>query len=195
MAEIPDTRREKSAPGGAAMTTAPEVKAWFLREVLPLEAALMRFLQKSYRNHSELTDLRQDIYAELLKVARERIPDPTPPFVFTVARNQLVDRIRRERVIPIDSALEIGELEIAIDAPPPDRAVAARDELRRLNTAIDQLPPRCREAVVMARIDGLSGREIAQRMNITESAVSRYVKNGLRTLADALYGGDTRGTP
>jgi DNA-directed RNA polymerase specialized sigma24 family protein len=90
------------------MTTAPEVKAWFLRDVLPLEAALMRFLRKSYRNHSELTDLRQDIYAELLKAARERIPDPTPPFVFTVARNQLVDRIRRERVIPIDSALEAG---------------------------------------------------------------------------------------
>lgn len=175
------------------MTTQPEVKAWFLREVLPLEAALMRFLQKSYRNHSELTDLRQDIYAELLKAARERIPDPTAPFVFTVARNQVVDRIRRERVIPIDTAIEIGELEIAIDAPPPDRAAAARDELRRLNSAIDQLPPRCREAVVMARIDGLSGREIAQRMNITESAVSRYVTNGLRTLADVLYGADARG--
>ena len=45
----------------------------------------------------------------------------------------------------------------------------------------------------MARIDGLSGREIAQRMNITESAVSRYVTNGLRTLADVLYGADARG--
>jgi hypothetical protein len=32
-------------------------------------------------------------------------------------------------------------------------------------------------------------------MNITESAVSRYVKNGLRALADALYGADTRGAP
>jgi len=155
----------------------------------------MQFLQKSYRNRSELTDLRQDIYAELLKAAQVRIPDPTRPFVFAVARNQLIDRVRRERVIPIDTALDIGELEIAIDAPSPDRVVVARDELRRLNSAIDRLSPRCREAVVLARIEGLSGREIAVRMNISESTVSHYVKAGLRALADVLYGasGDLRG--
>ncbi|HEY5237786.1 MAG TPA: sigma-70 family RNA polymerase sigma factor [Rhizomicrobium sp.] len=170
------------------MAPASAIKSWFLCEVLPLEASLMRFLQKSYRNRSELIDLRQDIYAELLKSAKIRIPEPTRPFVFAVARNQLIDRIRRERVIPIDTALEIGELEIAIDSPSPDRIVGARDELRRLNSAVDRLPARCREAVVLARIEGLSGREIAARMNISESAVSHYVKNGLRMLADVLYG-------
>ena len=170
------------------MMPAPDIKTWFLSEVLPLEASLTRFLQKSYRNRSELIDLRQDIYAELLKAAKVRIPDPTKSFVFAIARNQLVDRIRRERVIPIDTALELGELEIAIDAPSPDRVIGARDELRRLNTAVERLPARYREAIILARIEGLSGREVAVRMNISETTVSHYIKSGLRTLAEVLYG-------
>ena len=48
----------------------------------------------------------------------------------------------------------------------------AREELRRLQAAIDRLPPRCREAVVLARIEELPGREIARRMGINEATVS-----------------------
>jgi len=69
----------------------------------------------------------------------------------------------------------------------------AREELRRLRTAIDQLPPRCREAVVLARVEELPGREIARRMGINETTVSHYIKNGMRALADMLYGDEKSG--
>ncbi|HEY4124663.1 MAG TPA: sigma-70 family RNA polymerase sigma factor, partial [Rhizomicrobium sp.] len=80
------------------------------------------------------------------------------------------------------------ELGIAIDAPPPDRNVIARDELRRLQAALDQLPPRAREAVVLGRIEGLSGREIARRMGIGTATVSAHLASGILALADILYG-------
>ena len=53
---------------GAAIAT-PEVDAWFEREVLPLEGALMQFLQHNWRNGSEVTDLRQDIYVRVYESA------------------------------------------------------------------------------------------------------------------------------
>ena len=82
------------------------------------------------------------------------------PFVFATARNLLIDRVRREQVVPIEAVADLDALDIAIDAPGPDRNAMARDELRRLHAALDQLPPRCRE-VVVKRIEGLTRREIA----------------------------------
>ena len=73
-----------------AVITAPEVDAWFEREVLPLEAALMQFLQHNWRNKSDIADLRQDIYVRVYEAALKEIPDlgqsvcfcggPQPPY-------------------------------------------------------------------------------------------------------------------
>jgi RNA polymerase sigma-70 factor (ECF subfamily) len=170
------------------MVPAPEVELWFVREVLPLEASLMRYLRSSYRNPEEAADLRQDIYAQLIAAAHKQIPSPTKPFVFAVAHNVLVDRVRRDRVVAMDAISDMEQLGLASDAPPPDRVVLAREELRRLREAIDRLPPRARETVMMARIEGLSQREIASRLNLDETTVSRHLKKGMQLLVDILYG-------
>jgi len=189
MAETPDQNRESAGfcSAGAAMN-ASELEAWFVREVLPLEAALTNFLRHAWRNPSDIADLRQDVYAQVCEAALKRAPDPVKPFVFTVARNIVINRVRRERIIPIEAVADPDALGVALDAPGPDRSAIARDELLRLQTAIGRLPPRCREAVSLARLEGLTGREIASRMGITESAVSHHVENGMRLLADMLYG-------
>ncbi len=189
MAERPEFHRETEAlrDAGAGMNTA-ETKAWFVREVLPLETALMQYLHHNLGKGGDAADLRQDVYVRVCEAARKQRPDPVRPFVFTIARNLLIDRMRREQVVPIDAVSDLEALNIAIDAPGPERAVAARDELRRLQIALDRLSPRCREVVVLARIEGLTGRAIAARLGITEPAVSQQLDNGMRALADVLYG-------
>ncbi len=193
MAETTDTTREdvgRNRPG-AAMNTL-ELEAWFVREVLPLEAALMQFLQHNWRNRSDIADLRQDIYERVCLAAQESRPDNTKAFVFRTARNLLVDRIRREHVVPIEAFEDVDALGTAIDEPGPERSAIARDELRRLQAALDRLPPRAREAIVLGRIEGLAGNEIATRMGITEGVVSRHLASGITALADMLYGEDAK---
>ncbi|HUJ03951.1 MAG TPA: sigma-70 family RNA polymerase sigma factor, partial [Rhizomicrobium sp.] len=187
MAETPETEGNGICRTDARMS-APDVKAWFVREVLPLEGALMQFLHHNWRKANDLPDLRQEVYARVCEAARSQIPHPVKPFVFAIARNLLIDRVRREQIVPIDAVSDLDALAIAADVPGPDRAAIARDELRRLQAALDELPPRCREIVVLARIEGFSGREIAARMGISDSAVSQQLDHGMRALADALYG-------
>ncbi|HEY5239796.1 MAG TPA: sigma-70 family RNA polymerase sigma factor, partial [Rhizomicrobium sp.] len=160
-------------------------------EVLPLEAVLMQFLHRNWRNESDITDIRQDVYVKICEAAQEHVPDPVRPLLFTIARNLLVDRVRRKHVVPIEAVADLDALGIAVEPLSPDRTVMARDEIRRLQLALDGLPPRCREAVILARLDGLSGREIATRMGVTEQAVSKYLNHGVRQLADMLYGEPT----
>jgi len=186
MAEGSDAGRESI--GLRAVDAASEVNAWFGREVLPLEAALMEFLQHNWRNQSDVYDFRQEVYVRVYEAALMRIPERPKQFVFAIARNFLIDQVRRAHIVPIETATDLEALEIAVDQPGADRVVMARDELRRLQAALDRLPPRCREAVVLGRIEGLSGREIAARMNIAEGTVSEYLSNGICALVDILYG-------
>jgi RNA polymerase sigma-70 factor (ECF subfamily) len=168
--------------------SASDADAWFAREVLPLEAALMQFLQHNWRNKSDVADLRQDVYVQVYEAALKQIPDKPKQFVFATARNLLVDRVRREQVVPIEAVADLDALDVAMDEPPPDRQVAARDELRHLQAALDRLTPRCREAVVLGRIEGLSGVQIAERMGIGQATVSKHLTDGLAALTDMIHG-------
>ena len=191
MAETTDIDRE-DRPEGAGLT-APEVDIWFARNVLPLEAVLMQFLRRNWSDKSEIADLRQDVYVRVYEAALKKLPELAKPFVFATARNLLVDLIRRENVVPIEAVADLESLGIEVDVPAPDRAVIAKDELRKLQDALDKLPPRHREAVVLGRIEGLTGREIAARMGIAETTASQHLKLGLHALTD-LYLRETMDT-
>jgi RNA polymerase sigma-70 factor (ECF subfamily) len=180
-----------------AVSTAPDVEAWFERDVLPLEAALMQYLQHNWRNKSDIADLRQDIYVQVYEAAHKELPEFPKAFLFATARHLLIRRMRREQIVPIEAVADFDALGAAIDAPGPESSVIARDELRRLQAALDRLPPRTREAFVMRQVDGLSHREIAERMGITERTVKYHLAEAGTTLADILYGehSDIRKTP
>ena len=171
-----------------AVITASDVDAWFEREVLPLEAALMQFLQHNWRNKSDISDLRQDIYVRVYESALKELPESPKAFVFAIARNLLIRRMRREQIVPIEAVTDFDALGAAIDTPSPERTAIARDELRRLQAALDRLPPRCREAFVMQQIDGLSRQEIADRMGVSDKTVMNHLRDAGLALANIMYG-------
>lgn len=177
-----DTRRQ-----GAHMN-APEALAWFLQEVLPLEAMLMQYLRHNWRDQSDIEDLVQEVYVRVFEAACKEIPEKAKPFLFTTARNLLINRVRDRRIVPMEAALDLDALGIAIDTPAPDQSLMARDELRRLRDAIDSLPQRYRDVVVMRRIEDRSRAEVAQRLGINETTVSEYLTKGMYALADIIYG-------
>jgi len=197
MVETPDSDRDGARfPGAETAVTVDRLNDWFVREVLPLETALIHFLRRSWRNSSEIGDLCQDVYVRVYEAARKEIPDPVKPFVFTTAKNIVIDRIRHAQVVPIETVSDVDFLSIANEQPGADRAVAAREELRRLQAALDRMPPRCREAVVLKKIDGLSTREIAVRMGIAVRTVDRHLSDGAVMLADFLNKtADAKGDP
>jgi RNA polymerase sigma-70 factor (ECF subfamily) len=186
MVETSETGRRDDGLELRGAMNAPEVEAWFVREVLPLEAMLMQYLRHNWRDQSDVEDLRQEIYVRVCQAAKKEIPHPAKAFVFTTARNLLIDRARKSNVVPIEAVSDLDALGIAVDAPGPDRSLIARDELRKLQDALDQLPPRAREVLILGRIEGLTGREIAQRLGLAETTVSEHLAKGMHALTDIL---------
>lgn len=180
------------------MTDSPvDMHAWFLREVLPLEAALTLFLGHHSRGQTSVADLLQEVYVRVYEAALKQLPEVTKSFVFTTAHNLLVDRVRREKIIPIEAVENLEALGVAAEEPGPETQTAARDELRRLQAALEQVAPRAREAFVLHHADGLKPSEIAVRMSISVKTVSYHLNEAVQTLTDILYGAqpDKRAKP
>ncbi|MCX2865471.1 sigma-70 family RNA polymerase sigma factor [Paucibacter sp. PLA-PC-4] len=163
-----------------------ELNAWFVDQVLPLEAMLERFLRRNWRDMDEIPDLRQEVYARVYDGCARGRPDSAQAFVLTTARNLLIDRARRAQIVSIETYADMDALAPTLDELSPERHLAARSELKLLQVALNLLPARCREVIELRKIEGLSQREVASRMGITEDTVERQVSKGVRALALAL---------
>jgi RNA polymerase sigma factor (sigma-70 family) len=159
---------------------------WFVREVLPLEAALARFLRRHRHPADDVADLLQEVYVRLYESAAQRRPDLVQPFVFATARHLLIDLARRAQIVSIEAYADLEMLDLSSDDLTPERHASGHQELRLLQSALEQLPLRCGEVVRLRKIDGMSQREVAAHMGITEATVEKQISKGMRALADAL---------
>lgn len=168
-----------------------DVDEWFIGRVLPLEPLLVRYLQRNWRDASEVADLRQEVYIRVYEAARRKRPDPVKPYVFLTARNLIIDRLRHDNVVSIENVADAEWSNIQDLEPAPEQRVAARQELQRMQAAIEKLPPRCRQVVLLRRVYGFSQREVARKMGIKEETVENQIVKGMRALTDAMN--DRRG--
>lgn len=166
--------------------------SWFAREILPHEAALLRYLARTWSNQDEIHDLRQETYVRVYEAAAKARPLAPKSFMFTTARHLMADRIRRGRVVSIEATADLEALNVLIDEISPEQRASARQELGRLAQAFDGLPPQCRRIVWMRKVEGISQKQVAERLGISEGAVEKQITKGVRLLASLFFGHQTR---
>jgi len=166
-----------------------ELNAWLAKEILVHERALRGYLSRFFRNVADIEDVVQETYARLLGLSDSASSAVRSwhGFLFTTARNVALDRIRRSRVVSLDALAEMGSLDVLDQAPLVDEALNARQELALLLDTIASLPDRCRETLTLRKLYGLSQREIAQRLAISESTVEKHVAYGVRLCAERMF--------
>lgn len=170
-----------------------DLDAWFIREILIHEAALMRFLQRHWPQREDHHDLRQELYARIYEAAAKALPMQPKAFLFSSARNLLTDRQRRGKVVSIEPMGDFEPSLVLVDEVSPERWCGGRQTLRRVSDAFDQLPDRCREVVWLRRVEDLSQKDVARRLGISEKTVEKHIAKGMRLLANALFGGEATG--
>ncbi len=162
--------------------------AWFTREILVHEDALVRYLQRAWRDRDEIHELRQEVYVRVYEAAGKALPTQPKAFLFASARHLLADRARRARVVSIEPMGDLDALNVLVDEVSPERRLHAHQVLHRLAAAFDRLPPRCREVMWLRRVEELPQKEVAARLGISEKTVEKQVAKGVRLLASHFYG-------
>jgi RNA polymerase sigma-70 factor (ECF subfamily) len=164
------------------------VEAWFTREILAHEEALVRYLRRCWPHADDIHDLRQETYIRVFEAARRERPHQPKSFLFTTARHLMADRLRRGRIVSIEAVGDFESLNVPVDEAGPERRHDARQSLRRLAEAFDRLPDRCREVVWLRKVEELPQKEVARRLGIAEKTVEKQVAKGARLIADYMFG-------
>lgn len=157
-----------------------EQSLWFVDEVLPHEAGLRRWLVSRFSAIRDIDDLVQETFSRILK-ARDSGPIPNPQaFLFVVSRNLALNRLRRmSREYPSEDVEEYPSI-LVDEMAGPFESTALQEEIDELVSAFQSLPDRCRRVMTLRKIYGLSQREIAAKLGISEHTVESQVGIGLR---------------
>jgi RNA polymerase sigma factor (sigma-70 family) len=163
-----------------------EIVAWVATRVLPHEADVRRWIARTVRSREDVDDVIHEAYCRLASLDDVgHIVNPRAYF-FQTARSLVLERIRRTRIVRIEAVAEIEALNIVDDEPSPERVTAARRELERVKRLIEGLPQKCRRVFEMRKIEGLSQKEIARRLGVSENTVEAQAARGLRLVLKAL---------
>jgi len=163
---------------------------WVALHILPHEAEVRVWLKRHVHRLAEtdIDDLMQEAYARLwtsdyLRIANGR------SYLYAIIRNLLAEQARRARIVPMERLGEIEALRIPSEAPGPDRRVAARQELDRLERVVARLPEQCRRAFQLQKFEHRSQREIAEEMKISEKTVEKHLSVALERVLHMLKEG------
>jgi RNA polymerase sigma-70 factor, ECF subfamily len=154
------------------------------RSVLQALAVFLRSdVRRGFARYGQGTADVEDVVQETLlavHLKREtwRTDEPIGPWVRAIARNKVIDTLRRNgrRIsVPIDDVIEF------LPAPEPTEHLTERDAIQILNL----LQGRQREIVQAISLEGISIRETAAKYSISEGAVRVALHRGLAALAKA----------
>ncbi len=175
------------------MTLATHERAiWLARNVLPHEPALRAWLGRRPLPGLDVDDIIQEAYAILAGLESvEHIRTPRT-YLFEVSKSVILQALRRSRIVAFEALAEVEGMEFPSSAPSPEEVAADRQELGRVAALIAGLPGKCREAFTLRKVHGLSQREVAQRMGVSENTVEKHVGKGIAHLMDAMGRGGNR---
>ncbi|MEM7200582.1 MAG: sigma-70 family RNA polymerase sigma factor [Planctomycetota bacterium] len=173
----------------------PPSVAALLNHYLPRVRAYLRLRAgPALLDKESASDLAQSVCRDVLENLERFRYDGEDGFrrwLFKTAQRKVLDRHAyygaKKRDLPQAAATDLdATLACYGELYTPSRDAIAREELARLEQAIESLPDEVREVVILAKVVGLSRKAIAQETGKSEGAIRMALHRGLARLADKL---------
>jgi RNA polymerase sigma factor (sigma-70 family) len=175
-----------SLPSTPESAPAIDRTRWFLEEVQPHEPKVRAWLQSRFPSVRDVDDLIQEAYLRLFSAKGQGKIDHPKSYLFAMARNAALDRCRRNKVIAFERLADLQDSSVLVDATDASASDDRHHELAVLTAAIQTLPERCREVLILRKHHGLSQlilrkhhglshREIAERLGISPHTVNAQI--------------------
>lgn len=131
---------------------------------------------------NDIDDLIQDAYWRLTKLTSvDHIDEPVAYFM-QIVKNSWRDSLKRARVVSLDDFSDHSFLLVEDNASDMEASLLAREKLKQVKTILATLPERCQKIFFLRRIEGISQREIAKRLCVSENIVENDIQKALRLI-------------
>jgi len=123
-------------------------------------------------------DVVHDIFARLLDDHRDLREETSESYLLTSVRNRCLNVIRRQQIQ--ERVEHLYQLDLETSIMPTERL---EEELKALHKGIDLLdPPICRDIIMQHFLEGVTFKEIARRMGVSETTVYKHLRRALSQL-------------
>lgn len=173
------------------MHPADERAIWLSTNILQHEPALRAWLYRRRVIGIETDDVIQDTYARLISVESVDQIRNARAYLFQTAHSVLVSYVRRAKIVDLYTVNDIDNLAVNGDEATPEAHAIGRDELRRLATAVSNMPRKVQDVFVARRIRGMSQRDAARELGLSENTIEKYMCRSILLLGRLfLYDGN-----
>lgn len=146
---------------------------------------LVRFAAWDTGDADEARDLVQEAFIDLWRRRRFWVQSGSPrAYLYRAVRHQLLDGKRRNKVR--ESWVARERLRSRSSPPDPGEMLDAARAEEAFAGAVDSLPPRRREAFSLVVLRGLTHREAAEVLDVSEQTVANQVSTALREVREVL---------
>lgn len=147
--------------------------------------SLLAYFRAKLGCAEEAADLAQETWLRLARIGSpEGIANPRA-YIFRIAENLVIDQLRKRLSHP-PAEVEPPEDDWVCPAPRPDAQFQARQQFRLLEQAIEELPPKCREAFLQHRIEGLTYSQIAKQQGVSVKTIEKHILKALNHCRERL---------
>jgi RNA polymerase sigma-70 factor (ECF subfamily) len=139
---------------------------------------LYHFSRSFLKLETGIDDILQEVFVKIWQNRRNiRNEDNFNAYIFTITRNLLLNELRRRLN---DSKLkeQIYKRSVAEEYL-LDRQLEYHELKERINLIVTELPESHRKVFILSRYDGLSHREIAKKMDISEKTVEYHIRQSI----------------
>lgn len=162
------------------------IAAWVAREILPTEKKTRIWLARRWGRIIDVDDVIQEAYCRIASLSSiDHIDNPGAYFRKT-AHAAATDDVRRAGKNAAASMKENDWLNVLDDEPLADRVLEARQDLDHMADLLSELSLVCRQVIVLRRIEGLSQKETAVRLGVSEGVVENHIMRGLKKVLKAM---------
>lgn len=148
--------------------------------------ALVGLVYHRLHSYVEARDVAHEAYVRLLQLDKPGAISLLQAWLFRTAINLAQDRLRRRRVRERDAHLLYDPDHS--DAPSAEQLCIQEEESACVRRAVEQLPPKCRQAFTLVQFHGRRYCEVAAQMGVTEAAARQLVCRAIEHLANAVVG-------
>jgi RNA polymerase sigma factor (sigma-70 family) len=140
--------------------------------------SLIRFLTLRLQSRQEAREVAQEAYVRLLQLERTDVAGFLRAYLFRIAGNLAIDRLRRRAT---ESRFQDAELFPGLFERPPEPETQAMEQERvdQVRAFLDELPPPVREAFLLFRMEDLDQQTIAQRLGVSDRMVRNHITRAL----------------
>jgi RNA polymerase sigma-70 factor (ECF subfamily) len=144
--------------------------------------SLRRFIRSQVKDEVLAEDILQDVFMKMAaKLPLLRQEEKISAWLFQIARNTIIDHFRRrDNIAKLESSAPLG------NDPAIGGDNATEEFARCIPDMLDTLPPIYREALYWSEIEGLSQKDLAQKLGVPYSTAKSRVQRGKAKLRENL---------